>query len=206
MNGGTLYRAVAAGLGAIMLAIAAPAAAQQFSDGYKFLQAVDKRDMTAANQLLDAPGSTVVNSRDISNGRTGMHIAVARRDVSWIQFLAERGANPNIRDKSGTSPMMLASQLGFVEGVQALIDAGARVDEANDAGETPLISAVHRRNVAMVRALIGAGANPDRSDNSGRSARDYAESSTQLVRAELAREEGDAAGRSAAAETYGPSF
>lgn len=209
MNGGTLYRMVAAGLGAILLAIAPPAAAQQFSDGYKFLQAVDKRDMTAATELLDAPGSTVANSRDITNGRTGMHIAVDRRDVSWIQFLARRGANPNIRDNRGTTPMMRASQLGFVEGVQALIAAGARVDDTNDAGETPLISAVHRRNSAMIRSLLAAGADADRRDNSGRSARDYAEQAGARVKAEFEREEGDASAaesRPAPAEIYGPSF
>ena len=54
--------------------------AQTYSDGFKFLEAVKKRDSATVDQLLGKPGSTLVNSRDLSNGRTGLHIAVARRD------------------------------------------------------------------------------------------------------------------------------
>lgn len=159
----------------VTLLAAVPAAAQMYSDGFKFLKAVKDKDGTVVTELLEAPGSTVVNARDLSTGETGLHIATARRDVTWVQFLLQKGANPNIADKGGVTPLMLACQLGFIEGVEALAKRGARVDVANNAGETPLISAVHRRDVPMVRVLLKAGADPDRTDNSGRSARDYAE-------------------------------
>lgn len=192
-------------LAASSLAVAVPAAAQNYSQGYKFLQAVDKREMKDAIELLEKPGSTVVNARDITSGRTALHIVVARRDLGWINFLKERGANPNIKDGSGTSPLMLASQLGFTEGLQALIGMGARVDDANDAGETPLILAVHRRDVPMIRMLLAAGGNADRADASGRSARDYAQDSTGSVKAALAQD-AQAAQPAPSAQTYGPSF
>src|SRR5690606_26565543 len=155
--------------------ISAPAAAQMYSDGFKFLKAVKDKDGDTAIKMLDQPGSTIVNARDITSGETGLHIAVARRDATWLSFLLGKGANPNIADKKGVTPLMLATQLGFVEGVDALASRGARIDVANDAGETPLISAVHRRDINMMRILLKAGANPDRTDNSGRSARDYAQ-------------------------------
>jgi len=203
---------IAAMFGAIMLAFSAPAAAQQYSDGYKFLKAVEDKDGDKARELLDEPGSTVINSRDITSGRTGMHIAVSRRDLTWIRFLAGRGANPNIADKRGVTPMMLATQLGFVEGVEGLVAAGARVDDPNQAGETPLIYAVHRRDVPLMRVLLEAGANPDRRDNSGRSARDYASQAGagNTVLAEIERsakdDDGEQQAPAAAAPTYGPSF
>jgi hypothetical protein len=161
-------------LGAMLLA-AMPAAAQMYSDGYKFLEAVRKKDGDKVIDMLDEPGTTIVNARDISSGETGLHITAKRRDMTWLQFLIDKGANPNVADKTGVTPLMVASQRGFIEGVLALSKAGARVDVANDAGETPLIAAVHNRDVPMMRALLIAGANPDRNDNSGRSARDYAE-------------------------------
>lgn len=209
MNGGIQYRAMAAALGAALLAMAAPSAAQQFSDGYKFLEAVDDKDGDAVKALLDEPGSTVVNSRDITNGRTGLHIAVARRDVTWIRFLSAHGANPNIADKRGITPVMLATQLGFVDGVEALVEAGAQVDVPNVAGETPLIYAVHSRDTGLMRVLLEAGANPDRRDNSGRSAREYAkmDGPGNSALAEIARSTQDDAGDAAAgAVTYGPSL
>ena len=187
-------------------AFAVPAAAQFFPDGYEFLKAVKDRDGEAATEALNQPGTTIVNTRDISNGQTAMHIVTERRDTVWIKFLAQRGANPNIRDKKGVAPIQIAVQLGFVEGVEALIEAGADVDVTDNSGETPLISAVHRRDVALVRLLLANKANPDRSDNSGRTARDYAmlmgSRSAILVEFERADQERAAEGT---AEQYGPS-
>jgi ankyrin repeat protein len=155
------------------LLAAAPAQAQ-YSPGYQFLDAVKKKDGTKVLDMLHQPGSTLVDSRDITTGRSGLHIVVERRDITWLRFLLQKGANPNIRDNQGVTPLVLAAQAGFIEGAQALIAAGAKVDVPNSTGETPLISAVHRHDVEMMRVLLKAGADPDRSDSSGRSARDYA--------------------------------
>lgn len=163
-------------LGIAMLAmVASPVEAQRKREGYEFLEAVRDRDGTKASELLDEPGSVLVNARDITSGETGLHIVTQRRDPTWLQFLLQKGANPNIETRDGVSPLEIAVQLGFVEGVQMLLDHGAQVETTNIAGETPLISTVHRRDVEMIRALIAKGANPERADNSGRSARDYAE-------------------------------
>lgn len=188
-------------------ALSAPLSAQMFSEGYEFLKAIKDRDGDAATKALNEPGSTVVNARDLASGETGLHIVTARRDALWIRFLAQRGANPNIADKNGVTPIQLAASLGFIEGIEALIKAGARIDVTNSAGETPLIAAVHRRDAAMIRLLLSKGANPDRHDNSGRSARDYAKlmgaSSSALSEIERADKEREGKG---APKSYGPSF
>jgi ankyrin repeat protein len=163
--------ALAALTGALMAPL--PAAAQ-FSDSYKFLEAVKKKDGNKVTDALAEPGTTIINTRDVTTGQTALHIVVARRDRTWLEFLISKGANVNTRDFKGVTPLVLAANLNFIEGVEVLVAKGARVDDANDAGETPLISAVHNRNVPMMRLLLKAGANPDRADNSGRSARDYA--------------------------------
>ncbi|HEY6815805.1 MAG TPA: ankyrin repeat domain-containing protein [Croceibacterium sp.] len=208
MIGGKWRHALAGGSLAALLALGVPAVAQNFSDGYKFLEAVDDKDITEAEKLIGRPGSTLINSRDISNGRTGLHITVERRDISWLSWLLTKGANPNIADNRGITPLMLASQRGFFEGVETLIAARARVDESNEAGETPLISAVHRRDVQMMRALLKAGADPDRADNSGRSAREYAtlEGSNSQTLAEIERSAKPSSGGRQSGEVYGPSF
>lgn len=188
-------------------AFAAPAAAQMFSDRYEFLEAVKDREGDKVTEILNEPGSVMVNARDLATGETALHIVTRRRDALWIRFLSQRGANPNIADKKGVMPLMLAANLNYVEGVEALIEAGARVDVTNDSGETPLIAAVHSRNASLVRLLLKKGANPDRNDNSGRSARDYAtlmgRSSTMLEEIERADEEREGQGKQ---QTYGPSF
>ena len=138
-----LRMALAIGLAA---AAATPAAAQLMSEGYEFLEAVRERDGTKVTNALQQPGSVIVNARDIASGETALHIVTARRDAVWIRFLTQNGANPNVRDKEGNSPLSIAVGLGFVEGAEDLIKAGARIDETNSTGETPLISAIPRRS------------------------------------------------------------
>lgn len=187
------------------VAFSTPASAQ-FSDSYKFLEAVKKADGDKVTEALSEPGTTIINTRDITSGETAMHIVTARRDLTWMSFLISKGANVNMRDVKGATPLVVAANLGFIEGVDLLIEKGARVDEPNATGETPLIYAVHSRNVPLMRTLLKAGADPDRADSSGRSARDYAmvsgRSSSLVTEIETnARPRG-----ANAAKTYGPTF
>ena len=192
---------------AMLLAAATAIPAQaQFSDSYKFLDAVRKKEGDKVTEALNEPGTQIINTKDYTTGQTALHIVVARRDLVWVQFLIAKGANVNARDNRGVTPLVAASEMGLLEGVDELIKSGARVDEANNTGETPLISAVHRKDLALVRMLVKAGANPDRPDNSGRSARDYAaldKGSPVLGELEKASKEAKSA---APKKTYGPSF
>lgn len=146
-----------------------------FSDGYNFLKAVKDRDGAKVTELAGRAGSTIINARDISTGETALHIVVERRDAAWVAFLLAKDANPNITDGSGTTPLMLATRLRFIEGAEALLNNGAQVDKPNNSGETPLIRAVQLRDMGLIRLLVKNGANPDKSDAlAGMSARDYA--------------------------------
>ncbi|MBB4641044.1 ankyrin repeat domain-containing protein [Rhizorhapis suberifaciens] len=160
----------------LALAFLAPTLAHaQFSDSFNFLKAVRDRDGAKVTEFVDQPGTTVINTRDGKSGETALHIVVARRDAIWVNFLLAKGAKPNFADNSGTTPLMLAAQLRFLDGARLLLANGAQVDKANDRGETPLIRAVQLRDLALVRLLIANGANPDKSDSlAGMSARDYA--------------------------------
>ena len=189
------------------MALPSPAVAQ-FSKGYKFLEAVRKKDGQAVTDLLNEPGTTVVNAHDSSNGETALHIVTQRRDVTWMNFLIAKGANVDARNGQGTTPLQIAVNLGFPEGVEALLDGHARIDEPGAQGETPLITAVHRRDISIMRQLLKAGADPDRADNSGRSARDYAmlEGSSSSLVAEIQNSAKPKGQRAGARPSYGPSL
>ncbi len=199
--------AIAAAL--MVVALGAPTLAiAQFSESYKFLDAIRKKDGDVVNDMLSKPSTQIVNTQDITTGETALHIVTARRDLVWMQFMIAKGANVNARNVKGETPLEIAAELGFVEGVDFLISTGARVDETNNTGSTPLIDAVSRRDLEVVRSLLKAGANADRPDNSGRSARDYAtldgkESPILAAINESARSHGGTGGDR---KTYGPTF
>ena len=172
-------------LGLAMTA-AAPAAAQDIgSDGDHFLTAVKEGNGSKAMELAEAPGSTVVNYRGV-DGNAALHLAARAKNGNWISYLLGKGADPNIGDKNGDTPMILATRLGYSEGVARLLMRRAQVDKTNKLGETALIVAVQQRQPGIVRMLLEAGANPDKADYAaGYSARDYAKRDTRS--AELLR-------------------
>lgn len=171
---------------AVVAVLPAPAWAQ-FSDSYKFLEAVRKKEGDKVTDLLDNGGPNLINTRDVSSGDTALHVVTQRRDITWMQFLIGKGANVNARNGKGETALVIACNINWVEGVELLVDVGAKVDEPNSTGETPLITSVHNRNVGLMRILLKAGADPDRADNSGRSARDYArlDPKAELLLAEI---------------------
>ena len=66
---------------AAALAVAAPAGAQSFSEGYTFIKAVKDRDGNKVNEMAGSDrGPIVVNTKDAGNGDTALHIVTRGRD------------------------------------------------------------------------------------------------------------------------------
>jgi uncharacterized protein len=171
-----MNRAIRGGL--LALALLATPAVAQFSDSYYFLKAVRDRDFNKANEIATKPGkgAVIIDTKDITSGDSALHIVTRERDVPWMNYLLIHKANPNIRDKQGNTPLIVAAQIGFRAGAESLIAGQASIDMANNSGETPLIKAVQVRDLGMVQFLIGNGANPNKPDTiAGMSARDYAQ-------------------------------
>jgi ankyrin repeat protein len=175
------FRALSAAAAAcVFLLAAAPASAQHFSDSYQFLEAVRKGDGTKVMQLMTDTNGSIVNTKDRTTGEAALHIVAKNGDPVYMRYLIQKGANPNIQDANGNSPMMIAVNSGFDEGVGILITYHANVNLPNNSGETPLIRAVQLRKRDLVATLLAAGADPDRADViAGKSARDYARADTR---------------------------
>ena len=160
---------------ALAASIAVPVAAQSFSEGYTFLKAVRERDDNTAERILSNPASTAVNIRDPGTGETALHILVRGRDAAWLGYMLGRGARPDTGDREGNTPLIIAAQIGWLDGAETLLARRASVNLGNSRGETPLIFAVQRRDMPMVRLLMQQGANPNQTDHvAGNSAIDYA--------------------------------
>src|SRR5262245_24894564 len=108
-------------LAALAACIAAPVAAQSFSEGYTFLKAVRERDGATAERILSNPASTALNIRDPGTGETALHILVRGRDSNWLAFMLGRGARPDTGDREGNTPLIIAAQLGWIDGAEILL-------------------------------------------------------------------------------------
>lgn len=150
------------------------AAAQNYSPGYQFLEAVRKGEGDKVTETLNQPGSTIINTRG-ADGSGALHIVARRSDATYLRFLLQKGANPNLQDSSGNTAAMVAIENGFTDAIPILQRFNANMNLGNTRGETPLIRAVQNRNMPAVRMLLEAGADPDQADVwAGMSARDYA--------------------------------
>ena len=163
-------------LAAVALAlIAVPALGQSFSESFTFLKAVRDRDGATVQGIVATPNAAVINAREGSTGEGALHILARGRDLNWLTFLLSRGARADLQSNDGTTPLILAAQLGWYEGAEQLLARRANPNLGNNRGETPLIFAVQRRDLMMVRLLRGRGADPNQTDNvAGYSALDYA--------------------------------
>jgi ankyrin repeat protein len=93
-------------------------------------------------------------------------LAVSSRSYAASIALLDGGADANIADRKGTTPLHTAAQAGALDLVRKLLAKGARVNvrtETSSAGlpsgeQTPLLLAARNNRVEVMRALIDAGA------------------------------------------------
>ncbi|MDE0878014.1 MAG: ankyrin repeat domain-containing protein [Sphingomonas bacterium] len=158
-----------------IVAMTTPSTAQQTSQAYKFLGAVEKEDGQVVTDMLDTPGSNVVNAKQVTSGKGALHILITHPGSMFFQYLLQKGADPNLRDDKGATPLTLATMAGREDLVRLLLTYKANPNLGNAGGQTPLILAVTNRDIALSRLLLSNGADPDQTDNlAGMSARQYA--------------------------------
>ena len=158
----------------VPVSLAAQGMGLNASDGEAFLSAVKDGDTNKAIELANQPGSRVASYRGY-DGQTALHIVTRKRELDWVGFLLNKGADPNLGDAKGDTPLTIAAGIGFDDAVAYMLAKGARVDGINRRGETALAIAVQQRHPQLVELLLKAGANPDKPDRvSGYTPRDYA--------------------------------
>jgi ankyrin repeat protein len=102
-------------------------------------------------------------------GRTPLHAAALRGDLTEVERLIAAGADPSATDRNGFTPLHLAAQEGQLGAAQLLLDAGAEVDQRNKFGNTALFVAVfNSRGLGdLISLLRERGADPMAENASG---------------------------------------
>jgi ankyrin repeat protein len=102
--------------------------------------------LVAAGANVDAKGP---------GGRTALHFAAVGRHLDMLQFLIETGADLNVRDAEGASPLDDAVWRGSLDAIAILLAHGARLNESETkTGATPINEAAYRGNTSVVQYLL----------------------------------------------------
>jgi ankyrin repeat protein len=107
--------------------------------------------------------------RDIE-GNTPLHLSAGDKKHDSAELTGElirAGADIELRDPQGLTPLGVAALSGDVACLKELIQRGAKLDARAKNGASPLWNAAAAGNGAVVEALIAAGAKTDAESNGG---------------------------------------
>lgn len=117
--------------------------------------------------------------------RTGLQLAIIRRDMKFVKELTEHGADLAHQDEWGNTPLHYAVANGVPqEYVAYLLAHKAPTNIANNEGKTPLFNIFTIRSASLryeiAQMLINAGSPIAHKDNKGRSVIDLAATDIKL--------------------------
>ncbi|OGP52762.1 MAG: hypothetical protein A2Y65_03625 [Deltaproteobacteria bacterium RBG_13_52_11] len=99
---------------------------------------------------------TVVYSAGISDE---LFSAVEKNDIQKVKELIAKGADVNVKEEHGNTPLIKAASRGYTEIAELLIAKGADVNAQNwSMGNTPLILAASWGHTGTTKLLIAKGA------------------------------------------------
>ncbi|XP_025078560.1 putative ankyrin repeat protein RF_0580 isoform X3 [Pomacea canaliculata] len=132
--------------------------------------------LDTAGILLDHLGASateIVNNQD-RFGKSALHSAAETNNVEAVELLLHHGADVNIQNFDGVTPLMVAAEncgcCRSLKAMEALIRAGALVNCVDYRSKrSALQRASLSKNVAAVELLLASGADVDSLDATGRS-------------------------------------
>ena len=96
------------------------------------------------------------------DGFTALALAAYLGQKDAVQYLIERGTDPNAiaKNPTGFTALTGAVTQNYTEVARVLVKSGANVNHRYEGGFTPLTHAAHAGNVELVKLLLENGADP----------------------------------------------
>eukprot|EP01090_Pellita_catalonica_P022344 TRINITY_DN864_c0_g1_i1.p1 TRINITY_DN864_c0_g1~~TRINITY_DN864_c0_g1_i1.p1 ORF type:complete len:293 (+),score=51.00 TRINITY_DN864_c0_g1_i1:126-881(+) len=124
-----------------------------------------------AQTLLD--NGADVNAVENIRGDTALHTAVSPEDfVEIAKLFVNAGADLNIKNRNGVTPLMKAAESGSFMCVEHLLKSKAEVDLCDENGNTALHHSVAQDEQDCVQLLLKYGASKTIENNDGKTAFD----------------------------------
>jgi ankyrin repeat protein len=123
--------------------------------------ALQSANVEAVDMLLAQGGGL-----DAAGEGKNMVLAVLGNPL-LLETLLRHGADPDVQDADGLSPLHHAVAAGNTNALKLLAEAGAHVNVRDPLYRTPLLQAVMKDDLATAGVLLQLGANPDQRDKRG---------------------------------------
>lgn len=137
--------------------------------GSELIRAIDIHDRTKIHSLLKS--NVNLNERSCPEGKIALSESIAEGMSDVAKELILRGADANLTEQKGASPLMIAAFYCNEEVVVMLLSRGAHVDSADSAGYTALMQAADTCDDGrIITILLHAGANPNLRTRDGNTA------------------------------------
>ena len=116
---------------------------------------------------IESQDSFDINSQN-GEGETGLHLAVTGEHVECIAALLQAGADPNVRSKSGATPLLCAAGSSDISMVELLLDHGGLVNRQSTVGGwIALHEACRYGRLETMKILLSRGSVAEISDHAG---------------------------------------
>ena len=160
-----------------------PSQDDSFANRVKFFIALKNNDLLQVRQLARRTPELLATRTEWGVaadgwywplGMTALHWAAGAGNVPLAALLVEQGADVNVRDQGGSTPLKRAAHMGQTEAVRWLLEQGADANLAATNGQTALHAAVIRNRSDIVDLLLAHGAETAVADSQGKTPLDWA--------------------------------
>lgn len=132
---------------------------------------------------MDASNSALLGYTDYKfpNGNYLIHVAILNKNFSNLNVLLQCGANPNVRNDNGETPLCLAAYCGDEKMIKLLLKYGADKNGYDNTRKTPIFYSVKADNEKTLEELLKNGAAIRAMDFEGKTAKDYASKKNKKI-------------------------
>ncbi|CAB1330540.1 unnamed protein product, partial [Coregonus sp. 'balchen'] len=136
---------------------------------YRLLQCVREGDTPPIEKMVRLGVPNLINLTEPNEGNAAMHLASVANDTDMVRFLLSQGAHPNVQDKKGRTPVILAAQLGHDNMVALLAKNHANMDVVDTEGKGTLFYCISptKRHMRCLQVALNSKANVNNVSTAG---------------------------------------
>ncbi|KAF7703996.1 ankyrin repeat and EF-hand domain-containing protein 1 isoform X2 [Silurus meridionalis] len=137
---------------------------------YKLLQLVRERNKARLEKMVRLGISNLINLTEPNEGTGVLHLTSISNDLDTAEFLLSLGAHPDIQDKRGRTPVLLAAELGYDAMLDLLAKNHADMRLVDNEGKGVLfycISPSHR-HTRCLQVALNSNADVNNTSNVGK--------------------------------------